>query len=406
MIEQSSRGTTAWRGLAMLGVLALVVAACGGGTGSVAPSPEATSAAPVSEAPASEAPASAEASSGTAASAEEIIAAAGINDDTSFCGTEPIRLGIHDGFGVNPWSQASIAANRLEANKCPNVEQIVVIGGGDLQKSISDVSAFVTQGVDGLVIIPDFGEAQLASLQEATAAGVKVVPWAADPNGTDGTDFVEYVDWSSPEAGRLWAEWMVGALGGQGKVIFLGGPAGNPVTAGQLASVVEVFAANPDMELLTGSTEWPATNWDPATAQQQMTALLGQHPQIDGVISDYGSDLAGAIRAFQAAGRELVPMAATEANSLGCYYQDLKAANPRFQLATISSRNWLGRVAVRKALAAVNGISNEEPARYSLPLYEDSIGGQPPTCDASLSPDFYHSNQISAEDVATWGVVE
>jgi ribose transport system substrate-binding protein len=406
MIEQSSRGTTIGRRVAMLGTLVVVLAACGGGTGSAAPSAAPESAAPESAAPASEAPASAEASSGAAPTGQDIIAAAGINDDTSFCGNEPIKLGIHDGFGVNPWSQASMAAARLEANKCPNVEQVVVIGGGDLQKSISDVSALVTQGVDGLVIIPDFGEAQLASLQEATAAGVKVVPWAADPNGTDGTDFVEYVDWSSPEAGKMWAEWMVGALGGQGKVVFLGGPAGNPVTAGQLESVVEVFAANPGMELLTGSSEWPATNWDPATAQQQMTALLGQYPQIDGVISDYGSDLAGAIRAFQAAGRELVPMSATEANSLGCFYQDLKAANPKFQLATISSRNWLGRIAVRKALAAVNGVPNEEPARYSLPLYEDSIGGQAPTCDASLSPDFYHSNLISAEDVAEWGVVE
>ena len=160
------------------------------------------------------------------------------------------------------------------------------------------------------------------------------------------------------------------------------------------------------IELLTGETEWPATNWDPATAQQQMAALLAQHPQIDGVISDYGSDVAGAIRAFQAAGRELVPMASTEANSLGCFYQDLKAANPKFELATISSRNWLGRVATRKALAAINGVPNDEPARYSLPLYEDSLGGTTPKCDASLSPDFYHSNLISAADIAQWGVVE
>jgi ribose transport system substrate-binding protein len=335
-----------------------------------------------------------------------IIAAAGQSEDASFCGTEPLKLGIHDGYGVNPWSQASMAAARLEANKCANVEQVVLIGGGDLQKSIGDVDTMITEGIDALVIIPDWGEAQLASLQSATEAGVSVVPWGADPNGVDGTDFVQYVDWSSPEAGTLWAEWMVQALGGTGKVAFIGGPAGNPVTAGQLASIVEVFAANPGMELLTGDTEWPVTNWDPATAQQQMSALLAQFPEIDGVISDYGSDLAGAIRAFQAAGRELVPMAATEANSLGCAYKDLKEANPKFELATISSRNWLGRIAVRKALAAANGVENTEPARYSLPLYEDSLGGLAPQCDPALSPDFYFSNQLTADDVAQWGVVQ
>jgi ribose transport system substrate-binding protein len=399
--------TVTGRTLALLAGLTIVVAACGGGAATAAPASEAPASAAPSEA-ASESAAASEAPSEAAGAptAESLIASAGQVDDTSFCGTNPIKLGIHDGFGVNPWSQASMAAVRLEANKCPNVEQIVVIGGGDLQKSIADTEAFVTQDVDGLVIIPDWGEAQLASLQAATTAGVKVVPWGADPNGTDGTDFVEYVDWSSPEAGTIWAEWMVQALGGKGKVVFLGGPAGNPVTAGQLASVVKVFEANPDMELLTGSADWPATNWDPATAQQQMTALIAQHPQIDGIISDYGSDAAGAIRAFQAAGRELVPVATTEANSLGCFYKDLKSANPKFELSTISSRNWMGRIAVRKALAAVNGTENTEPGRISLPLYEDSLGGTAPQCDASLSPDFYHSNQITPADIEQWGVVQ
>lgn len=392
------------RRLGLLAAGALIATACG----TTSPASSAPSSAPSvapSVAPASDGPSVAP-SAAVAPTAEEIIAAAGITDDTSFCGTEPIRLGIHDGFGVNPWSQASMAAVRSEAAKCPNVEQIVLIGGGDLQKSISDVSALVTQGVDALVIIPDWGEAQLASLQAATAAGVQVVPWGADPNGTDGTDYVSYVDWSSPEAGRMWAEWMVGALGGEGNVVMLGGPAGNPVTAGQLASIKEVFEADPGMNLLTGYEEWPVTNWDPATAQTQMAALLAQHPDIDGVISDYGTDLAAAIRAFEAAGRELVPMGSLEANALACDFEADKAANPKFELATISSRNWLGRVATRKAIAAAAGVPNEEPSTYSLPFFEDTLGGLPMQCDPSLSPDQYLSNRLTAEDLETFGKVE
>jgi ribose transport system substrate-binding protein len=395
------------RRLTLLATLGLVLGACSSGGATPAPTTAPTTAATTAPSAATEAPATEPpASTVTGGTPDSIIAAAGINDDTAFCGSAPLKLGIHDGFGVNPWSQASMAAVRLEANKCPNVEQVVLIGGGDLQKSISDVDSLVTQGVNALVIIPDFGPAQLPSLQAATTAGVSVVPWAADPGGTDGTDFVEYVDWSSPEAGTIWAEWVVKAIGGKGKIVFLGGPAGNPVTAGQLASVVKVVVANPGVELLTGTTDWPATNWDPATAQQQMAALLAQHPEIDGIVSDYGSDLAGAIRAFQAVGRPLVPMASTEANSLGCFYKDLKAANPKFELATISSRNWLGRVAVRKVLASANGGIDAEPGRYSLPLYEDSLGGVPPQCDPSLSPDFYFSNQLTPADIDQWGVVQ
>ena len=38
-------------------------------------------------------------------SMDQIIAASGKNDDKSFCGSKPIVLGIHDGFGISrPWS--------------------------------------------------------------------------------------------------------------------------------------------------------------------------------------------------------------------------------------------------------------------------------------------------------------
>jgi ribose transport system substrate-binding protein len=114
---------------------------------------------------------------------DQVITASGKNDDKSFCGSKPIVLGIHDGFGINGWSKTSMASVRSEAAKCANVKQLVVIGQGDLQKSISDVNGMVAQGIDALVIIPDFGKSQLPSIKAATTAGVKVVPWAADPGG-------------------------------------------------------------------------------------------------------------------------------------------------------------------------------------------------------------------------------
>lgn len=339
-----------------------------------------------------------------AAAVESVIDAAGVVDDTDFCGDKDITLGIHDGFGVNAWSQESLTAMRSEAAKCSNVTSLVQIGQGDLQKSISQVNSMVSQGIDALAIIPDFGQAQLASLQAATRAGVSVVPWGADPGGQDGSDYVSYVDWSSADAGTLWAQWMVDTLGGKGKVVFIGGPAGNPVTTGQLAAIVKVFADNPGMELLTGDKDWPVTNWDPATAQQVTSSLLTKYPTIDGVISDYSTDALAATRAFQAADRPLVPIATLDANGLSCLYDEQQAAgNTDFQLATISSRNWLGRIAARKAIAAAEGIENDEPSTYSLPFFEDSVNGPAPVCDSSLPDDFYPSNKISADDIAKYG---
>jgi ribose transport system substrate-binding protein len=355
-------------------------------------------------APTSSAPASGASATGITMTEAQELASVGKTDSTAFCGTKPITLGIHDGYGINAWSQASLAAVRSEAARCKNVKTMVQIGQGDLQKSISQVNSMVAQGIDALVIIPDFGKAQLPSLQAATKAGVKVVPWGADPGGVDGTDYVSYVDWSSPDAGTLWANWMVKTLGGKGDVVMLGGPAGNPVTEGQLGSIVKVFAANPGMTLLTGDKDWAVTNWDPAQAQQVMASLLAKYPTINGIISDYGTDALAATRAMAAAGRPLVPMATLDANGLGCLYQKESAtAGNTFQLATISSRNWLGRVAARKAIAAAEGVPDNEPSIYSLPITEDSINGPKPICQSAQADDFYNSNQITPADLATFG---
>jgi ribose transport system substrate-binding protein len=326
------------------------------------------------------------------------IADVGISSDTSFCGTKKILLGIHDGFGVNAWSQESLAAVRSEAAMCPNVKTVVAIGGGDLQKSISDVNSMVAQGVNALVLIPDFGQAQLASIQHATKAGVKVVPWGADPGGVPGKDYVAYVDWSAPASGTRWANWMVQALHGKGNVIYTGGPAGNPVGAEQLAAIVAVFKAHPGMKLLTGDTAWPVTNWDPATAQKVTAALLAKYPTIDGIISNYGTDALASARAFQAANRKLVPIATLDANGLSCIYE--KAGVP---LATISSRNWLGRIAARKAIAAAEGHPDNEPSTYDLPFFEDSLNGKPLQCNKSEAPDFYASNKIAVASIQQYG---
>jgi ribose transport system substrate-binding protein len=344
------------------------------------------------------------ASAGITLTEAQEIATAGITSSTAFCGKKQITLGIEDGFGINAWSQESMAAVRSEAAKCPNVKTIVEIGGGELQTAISQINSMVAQGANAIVVIPDFGQAELPAITAATNAGVKVVPWGADPGGTAGQDYVSYVDWNAGYAGTLWANWMVKALDGKGNVVMTGGPAGNPVTTAQLQAVVAVFAKYPGIHLLTGDSSWAVTNWDPSQAQQVAASLLAKYPVINGVISDYGTDALAETRAFAAAGRSLVPIATLEANGLGCLYQQKsKTTGNTFQLATISSRNWLGRVAVRKAIAAAEGISDNEPSTYNLPLIENSLGGATPVCDSAEPADYYNSNKLSASQLAEYG---
>ena len=89
-----------------------------------------------------------------------------------------------------------------------------------------------------------------------------------------------------------------------------------------------------------------------------------------------------------------------DANELGCFWEDHKADNPDFKLATVTARTWLVRVALRKAVGAVQGISDTEPSIIVLPLAEDSTSSEPalaPKCVRTLPPDAILSTMLPKE---------
>lgn len=284
------------------------------------------------------------------------------------CGDKPVKVGLVDGLGTNAWSKIVRAEVEDEVKKCPAITSFdYVAGRGDLQATLAGITSLTTKGVNILLVIPDAGPgpSHLAAMRAATKAGTTVVPIAADPTGSAGSDFLDYVDWDPAYMGETWAKWMIDRLGTKGgNIVMLGGPAGNAVSAGEMEGVKKALAAAPQVKLL--NEDPVTTNWDPAMAQQAMSGLLAKYPQIDGVISDYGATTSGVTRAFAGAGRPLVPIASTDDNELSCGFDALKKANPDYELATVSSRTWVGRIGLRKAVAALNGKPDAEPSLVQL----------------------------------------
>lgn len=302
-----------------------------------------------------------------------------------------ITLGVVDGGGTNSWSKTVLAEIESEAAKCPALSSVDYVAGSfDLETTTSGITSLAAKGTDIILAIPDAGpgEAHLPAIRQATQAGSIVINFASDPQGTSGTDYLDYTDQSPKFVGTTKAQWLVEQLGDAGgNVVFFGGPAGALVSTQEYEGATEVFAENPQINLL--STEPIATNWDPAQAQQAMAGLLSGGEKIDAVIADYGASASGVIRAYEAAGIELPLITTTDDNSLSCGFADLKASNPSYELATVSSRTWIGRVALRKAVAAFAGGSDQEPSIYNLALFEDSTGATAGTVtpDAACLPD-------------------
>jgi ribose transport system substrate-binding protein len=324
------------------------------------------------------------------------------------CGKKPVKVGLVDGFGVNSWSKIVRAEVEAEAKQCPAIQSVSYAAGrGDLQATLSAVTSMVSQGVNILLVIPDAGPgaSQLPAIRSAAKAGVEVVPIASDPTGTPGQDYLDYVDWDPAYSGQVWAKWMVQRLGSKGgNIVMLGGPPGNAVSEQEMTGIKQVLASAPQVKLLTSQPV--TTNWDPAMAQQAMSGLLAKYPVINGVIDDYGATATGVIRAYQSAGRPLVPVATTDDNQLSCGFTALRAKYSGYQLATISSRTWIGRVGLRKGLAAFEGTADPEPSRLQLNLFEDSTGTTPGSeqpakaCLPNLPPDAPPSSQLTSSGLA------
>ena len=320
---------------------------------------------------------------------------------------EPVSVGVVDGYGTNTWSQTVLAEIESEAAKCDAISGVEFIAGrGDLEATTSGITSLAAKGTDIILVIADAepGEAQLPAVGQATQAGSMVVNFASDPQGTAGTDYLDYTDQVPQFVGKSKAQWIVDQLGDAGgNVVFFGGPSGALVSTQEFAGAKEVFDANPQITLVNEEPIW--TNWDPAQAQQAMAGVLSQGTPIDAIIADYGASASGVIRAYEAAGQPLPILTSTDDNSLSCGYADPKAATPEYELATVSSRTWIGRVALRKALAAKFGAQNTEPSLYELALFEDSTGSAPgaitpdEACLSSAPSDATPSTLLTADEI-------
>ena len=375
---------------------ALVLSACGGGSSSSSSSETTTEAETETEAePAAGGEGEEEGGTETAAAGSK-----------EWCGEEGVTLGIQDGGGLNNWSKESQEQVQMVSKECPAVEkEIVVDADFEPQKAVSGIQSMISQGANAIVIIPDSGNcAEVPAMRQAMQRDITVVPWGANPCGTEGIDYTKYIDWNTKAAGREWAEFVIEQMGGKGNLLYEGGPAGNTVSSNAAEAIAEVVEENPGVELVEpiSSEEWPVTNWDPAETKKLTAAILAKHPEINGLINDYGASVEAEVQAFQAAGKEIPAIGTAESNALACSWKEEKENGHEFPLMTISSRNWLGQYAAQYAIAEASGGTPpalKDNGIINLGQWENSVSGKEPKCDPSAGPETSFSNQMSKAEM-------
>lgn len=316
-------------------------------------------------------------------------------DITALCGTKPMIVGVSDGYGGNTWRKTGLAEVKDELSRCKNVKRIIYSNAnGDPQKASSDINSMVAQGVNVLIVLPDFGAVQLPAMRAAMKAGVAVVPYSAQVAGAPGRDYVVNVVGDTKQIGVLWADWL-GATVKKGNVVFLGGSPGAAGSQNFFDGLKAGLKQYPSVKLL--SDQFVVTNWSPVDAQKATAGLIARYPKIDAIVTDYGVTALAAAKAFEQAHLP-VPAIATIAsdNELNCHYLSARKTGTQFPYYTLDGTTSYVRFAVRQGVAAYQGTADKESPSILPFAYADSAKGLDPKCDPSAPPDADLSSALPA----------
>lgn len=253
-------------------------------------------------------------------------------------------------FGENVYRQMSKMEFILQALTYPEVGKIIYSSAHvDFNKAFADWKAAIAQGVDLIVTYPDFGDAMIPVMKQATDAGIPVATYAWGYVSDPGKNYLTVVGEDTCALGKTYA-YVMNTQVKSGQIAFLGGFPGNPLSEGwqkceepALRSSIDVVAKEP-------------TNWDPSKVQQVVAGILAKYPNIKGWSYEYGLGMGqGGYAAYKAAGKPFngVMTFRTDDVGMGCLFNQLK--NPDLKMFYYTSGNTQIRVAFTAAMMKLKG---------------------------------------------------
>jgi len=253
-------------------------------------------------------------------------------------------------FGENVFRQMSKMEFILQALTYPDVGKIIYKSAhSDLNQGIADFKAAIAQKVSLIVTYPDYGDAMLPVMKEATQAGIPVASYAWGYVTGPGTNYLTVVGEDTCKLGKAYAQIMNTQVK-SGNIAFLGGFPGNPLSLSW--QKCEQAALNPNIHVVANEP----TNWDPSKVQGVVAGILAAHPDVKGWSYEYGLGMAqGAFAAYQAAGKpfDAVLTLRTDDVGMGCAFNKLD--NPNLKMWYYTSGNPQIRVAFTAAMMKLKG---------------------------------------------------
>ncbi len=301
-----------------------------------------------------------------------------------------ITLAIADGFGENVWREITHMEVILQALTYPEIGRIMYSSAQfDTQKAISDIRSFIAQDVEIIVGYPDAADALLPAVREATERGIIYIPYAFGRIGEPGEDYLTFVGEDVCVLGQNFAA-VLNEEVGEGKVAFLGGTPGNPLSAAWQACEEEALGEG--IELI-GRAD---TNWTREGALAAVSGFLSSDPDLAGISYEYADGFLGGLRAYEAAGLPLDIVLTLRTDEIGLFCEWLDIGNPNFKIFYSAGGNFQSRIALTAAMMNLNGA--EVPSSIIVPASMRQVDET--SCNRDVPPETPVSSLVPVEIIA------
>jgi D-xylose transport system substrate-binding protein len=246
------------------------------------------------------------------------------------CGTaakpadEKIKIGLSfSDFATERWKNEEVLMRSLLEGK--GYEVISAEANHDVKLQNDQIDNMVSQGVKGLIVIAEDGDAIVTSVDKAADAGVKVIAY---DRLIKTSKIAAYLSFDNVEVGRQQAlgvmaaidaeNWDVAGKGPARVVQLAGSPTDNNATLftkGQTI-VLQPLVDSGKIEIVA---QQGVENWDPANALKLMENILtAQGNDIDAVVASNDGTALGALQAMKAQGLAgIVPISGQDATADG-----------------------------------------------------------------------------------------
>ncbi len=192
----------------------------------------------------------------------------------------------------------AIAAYVEELGLSDTVKLISVDGEYDVAKQVGQVETFISQGVDGIILLPMDADGSIPCVTAAKEAGIPLVVC----NGSVNCEVDSCVKSNDTVAGNLEMAFLAEAMGGAGKIAILHGPNGISAEVLRREGYAEVLENYPDIEIVAE----PSCNWSREEALSTSENLIEANPELKCIVAQNDEMAMGALQAVKDAKADII----------------------------------------------------------------------------------------------------